>query len=219
MVICTLAVLSSILAYALRPNVYLADANPRKQLILELPSVLNGWQKISNDVAVVDPTQAQVLNNLYTETFAATYRDQSNRRVILSVAYGRDQSDGHAVHEPDLCYPAQGFSILESRSIKLKLGADYSIGAKYLKTEKDDRSEPLVYWTTVGDQIYQGKLEKKRIGFAYALKNFIPDGLVVRVSTIESDEAFAKQLISDFVSDWYAVSSKSSRQRFFGKGI
>ncbi len=214
-----LAVLASAVAYSLRPSLLMADAYPRMPLALEMPTVLQRWQKVSNDIAVVDPTQEAVLEYLYAETFAATYRDHNNHLVMLSVAYGRDQSDGHEVHKPDLCYPAQGFSILESTPVNLKIGADYSISAKYLKTVKGDRPEPLLYWTTVGNRTYQGKLEKKRIGFEYALKNLIPDGLVVRVSTIENDEEEAKRFMNDFVSDWYAGASEASRQRFFGKGI
>lgn len=215
----TLAVVASLTAYALRPNILMAEAYPRKPLAIEVPSVLQHWQKVSNDVAVVDPTQEAVLNYLYAETFAATYRDANNHLVMLSVAYGRDQGDGHDVHKPDLCYPAQGFSILEASSLNLAVGTEYSINAQYLKTRKGNRPEPLIYWTTAGDRIYQGKLGKKRVAFEYSLKNMIPDGLVIRVSTIEEDEELAKRLISDFVRDWYASSSEESLRRFFGKGI
>lgn len=219
LLISILAVLASVVAYALRPNILMADAYSRKPLAIEIPTALQRWQKVSDDVAVVDPTQEAVLNYLYAETFAATYRDARNHLVMLSVAYGRDQGDGHDVHKPDLCYPSQGFSILESNSINLAVGTEYSIIAQYLKTRKGNRPEPLIYWTTAGDRIYQGRLGKKRIAFEYSLKNLIPDGLVIRVSTIEEDEALAKRLISDFVSDWYAISSDEGRRRFFGKGI
>lgn len=219
LLICILVVLAAIVAYALRPSILLAEAYPRLPLAVEIPAVLQRWQKVSDDVAVVDPTQEAVLNYLYAETFAASYRDSNNHLVMLSVAYGRDQSDGHDVHKPDLCYPSQGFSILETSPINLTVGTGYSILAQYLKTRKGNRPEPLIYWTTVGDRIYQGKLGKKRIAFEYSLKNLIPDGLVIRVSAIEENDELAKQLISDFISDWYATSSEEGRRRFFGKGI
>lgn len=214
-----LALLASIVAYMLRPTILMADTFPRQPLASEIPTAMQRWNKVSDDVMVVDPTQEAVLNYLYAETFSATYRDANNHRVMLSIAYGRDQADGHDVHKPDLCYPAQGFTILESSVISLALGVEYSIPAQYLKTRRSTRAEPLIYWTTAGDRVYLGKFGKKRVAFEYSLKNLIPDGLVVRVSVIEEDEQLAKRLINNFVADWYASSSDQGLRRFFGKGV
>lgn len=216
-VILLLMLVTAAMAFSMRATVLMADAYPRRPISDDIP-VFQRWEKVSNDVAVVDPTQEAVLNYLYSETFAATYRNADDRRVMLSIAYGRDQSDGHDVHKPDLCYPAQGFSIIDSHITDLELSSDYSINVKYLNTRKANRLEPLFYWTTIGNRIYQGKVGKKRAAFEYSLQNLIPDGLIVRVSTIGEDEDSAKRLMRDFVSDWYSSSSNEGLLRFFGKG-
>jgi EpsI family protein len=136
---------------------------------------------------------------------------------MLSIAYGKDQSDGHDVHKPDLCYPAQGFTVIEQRELPIVLDAHRKIIVKYMKTQKGQRVEPLVYWTTAGNFVYRTKLQKKIIGFRYSRKNLIPDGMVIRISTLEDDSAVALELISNFIQDFYNSMPEEQRSRYFGE--
>ncbi len=212
-----LMVVASVCAYVAKPPTYMATVSPRASLTSELPAVIQNWKKLPMDIAtVVDPTRQAVLSYLYTETLAENFANDSNQRIMLSIAYGKDQSDGHDVHKPDLCYPAQGFTILEQRGMTLELDTNHRINVQYLKTQNGERIEPLIYWTTAGDFVYQSRWQKKLIAFDYAKYKLIPDGMIVRVSTIEADDAVAMKEISEFVRDWYAAMPAAQRKRYFG---
>jgi EpsI family protein len=205
------------IATALRPSALLADIQPRSTLTDEIPLIIQGWRANSNGAAmVIDPTQKSVLDYLYTETFSATYDNARNGTVMLSIAYGRDQRDGHNVHKPDICYPAQGFVVLDQRNLVLKLDERRSIDVRYMKMRNGPRTEPLIYWTTAGDVVYRGGLERKLVAFDYGLRNMIPDGLIVRASTIENDPDTAIATLTAFVHDLYAAMPENQRSRYFG---
>jgi EpsI family protein len=208
---------ASIFAHTAKPTRLLADVSPRTSLPEELPTKFKRWRKLEADGArVADPAQAAVLDYLYSETLSANYVDGANRLAMLSIAYGRDQSDGHDVHKPDLCYPAQGFRVIEQRDLSVALDERRSIVVRYMTTRHGERVEPLIYWTTVGDFLYQSRLEKKLIGIRYSAANLVPDGMVVRVSTLEKDPAIALNVLTDFVRDWYEAMPAQRRGRYFG---
>jgi EpsI family protein len=208
---------TSLFAYSARPTRLLADVSPRAALAEELPKEFKRWRKLPARVAVVsDPTRQAVLNYLYSETLAANYVDANDRLAMLSIAYGKDQSDGHDVHKPDLCYPAQGFRVIDERDLLLPLDERRGIVVRYMTTQNGERVEPLIFWTTVGDFQYRNKLEKKLIGIRYSAANLIPDGMVLRVSTLERDPEVALAVLTDFVQDWYEAMPEQRRSRYFG---
>lgn len=200
-----------------KPSRLMSEIDPRVSLLDELPQHFTRWTKLQNNVAeIVDPSRQAVLKYLYTETLSASYRNANDVLVMLSIAYGKDQSDGHDVHKPDLCYPAQGFAIIEQNDMVLALDTHRSITVKYMKTQNRSRIEPLIYWTTSGNYLYSNKLQKKLIDINYTKKRLIPDGMVLRVSTIEADSQLAIESITDFVKDWYAAMPEQQRDRYFG---
>ena len=40
---------------------------------------------------------------------------------MLSIAYGKNQSDALQLHKPEICYPAQGFTLLAKQNTPLDL--------------------------------------------------------------------------------------------------
>lgn len=212
-----LMVLAAVVAHVAKPTQLMAQVYPREPLVSEVPQTFRHWSlSPTNVAAVVDPTQQSVLEYLYAETLGANYVNAKHQVVMLSLAYGKVQSDGSDVHKPDLCYPAQGFRILEEKNFPLALDANRTISVRYLKTQNGSRVEPLLYWTTAGDYLYQSKIQKKLIGFKYSRDNLIPDGLVLRVSTIDTDSAAAIDLLSNFIKEWYTSMPETKRVRYFG---
>jgi len=208
---------AAILANQARPTKFLATIAQRQPLATEIPKVFKHWSKLPTDiVTVLDPTKQAVLDYLYSETLSANYVNANNQLLMLSVAYGKDQSEKHELHKPDLCYPAQGFTILEERDFPLKLDAHRSIFVRYLKAQKGQRIEPLIYWTTAGNYVYHNSLQQRIIKFKYGRDNIIPDGMIVRVSILTNDSAVALAAMTDFVEDWYATIPEIQRSRYFG---
>ncbi|CAM4851717.1 unnamed protein product, partial [Rotaria magnacalcarata] len=216
--IAMLMVGASVTAYIAKPKIFLTDIYVRKHLSKEIPEEFKNWNtQRTEDTAIVDPIQLTVLKELYAETYSKKYLNDQGEMIMLSIAYGRDQNDGHDVHKPDLCYPAQGFVVLEEKKINLKLDVNRNISVKYMKTQKGERIEPLVYWTTAGNFIYDTKLQKKLIELNYAKNNLIPDGMIIRISTINSDSEKSINTIKSFIRDFYTGILKIDQDRYFGE--
>ena len=57
------------------------------------------------------PVQAK-LDEIYNQLLSRTYINSKGRRVMLSIAYGGDQSgEKSQIHRPEYCYSAQGFRL------------------------------------------------------------------------------------------------------------
>ena len=182
-----------------------------------IPQQFGDWRLDRQAGALVaDPTVDQQLNKLYTALLTRTYINSQGQRVMLSIAYGEDQRDGMQVHRPEVCYPAQGFKVLSSERTQLDLGT-HTIPVRHVVTNfANELTEPVTYWTTIGNQVTDGGREKKLIELDYAMKRQIPDGLLFRMSTRgpDVDAGFAVQ--RSFAQDLLAAVAPGERVRLAG---
>src|SRR5690606_39144111 len=146
---------------------------------------------------IADPELQAKLDKIYNQTLTRTYVNSRNERIMLSIAYGGDQSDSMAVHKPEVCYPAQGFQILKNKSGIFSTG-EGDIPVKRLVATQGPRIEPITYWTTVGDTVAVSGIKWKLQQMKYGLTGSIPDGLLFRISSIQADESAAYRNQDDF---------------------
>ncbi len=216
-IVSALMLLTATLAVWATPSDYLVDVKPRKPLQNFVKPVIGNWQiDHSSRMLITNAVLDDKLERAYTDLISETYLNSDNKKVMLSVAYSDNQRDGLAVHLPEACYPAQGFEILEKKEIPLTLNDGRQLNIQYMKTQRGNRVEPLVYWTIAGDHQYRNNFQRKQVAIEYALNNIIPDGLIFRVSTIESDDEAALAVITDFVRDFSRSVASSDKTRFFG---
>ena len=186
-------------AAAWRPTVHLADQRPKVNLETLFPKVFADWQLDERvPIQLVSPDTLAVLNKIYNQTLSRTYVNRKGDRIMLSVAYGGDQSDGTRAHRPEVCYPAQGFQITARSQGEIDLG-DRKLRVQQLVSKLGARNEPISYWITVGDQITLTGTEQKLAQLSYSMRGVIPDGMLVRVSSISDDVKSAYRLHADFV--------------------
>lgn len=216
-IVSLLMLLTATLAVWATPSDFLVDIKPREPLQSFAKPVIGSWQKDnSSRVLITNAVLDDKLQQAYTDLISETYFNADNQKVMLSVAYSDNQRDGLAVHLPEACYPAQGFEILQKKQIPLTLDDGRQLNIQYMKTRRGNRVEPLVYWTIAGEHQYRNNFERKQVAIEYALNNIIPDGLIFRVSAIESDEEAALAIITDFVRDFESNVAASDKPRFFG---
>src|SRR5574340_242582 len=112
------------MALALKPTAKVADAGPKVDLEVLIPKTFGDW-KIDETITplLANPEQEAVINKIYNQTLSRTYVNSRNERIMLSIAYGGDQSDNMAVHRPEVCYPAKGFQILRNRNDVFSTGS------------------------------------------------------------------------------------------------
>lgn len=210
-----LMIVAAGLAYAMTPRIRLADESAPIHLESMVPAKFGDWTLLpSGSAIVVDPGRQQLIDRIYSESLSRVYVNSHNYAIMLSIAYGRDQRDEDELHQPEVCYPAQGFTVLDSAPTKLQM-AGQSVPAMRLNTQ-GPRPEPLTYWTVIGQRNYRGGTAKKFAEMSYGLRGTIPDGMLVRISSVDPkpDKAYAAQ--AQFAADFASALPDSVRARFLG---
>jgi EpsI family protein len=187
-------------AQAWRPTSRLADTRPAVELETLFPKAFGDWVTDERmPVQLVSPVTAELLNKIYNQTLSRTYVNPAGDRIMLSVAYGGDQSDGTRAHRPEVCYPAQGFQMLSSQTSRLALPTQ-TLRVRQLVATKGRRNEPITYWMTIGDTATTTGTETKLAQLAYSVRGLIPDGMLIRVSSIDDDNVNAFRMQAQFVA-------------------
>ena len=204
-------------AQAWRPHTRLADTRPKVDLETLFPKTFADWTVDDRMPGqLVSPDTLAMLNKIYNQTLSRTYLNSKGDRIMLSVAYGGDQSDASRAHRPEVCYPAQGFELLSSQNTQLNLGT-HPLPVRQLVAKLGNRSEPITYWITVGERITITGTEQKLAQLSYSIRGVIPDGMLVRVSSIDPDSAAAHHLQSGFVRAMANAIPAAVRPQVMGK--
>jgi EpsI family protein len=218
-ILMVLMLAASGMAVALKPTKKIADQGPKIELEALIPKSFGEWrQELANSVQVVDPQQQATINRIYNQTLSRTYVSTQGYRIMLSLAYGGDQSDAMQVHKPEVCYPAQGFTLHEKRADTLQIQGGGSLPINRVSTSLGNRNEPVTYWTTVGDKVIKGSgIQKKLVEMSYGLSGNIPDGMLIRVSSIDADNARAYEMHDRFSNQMLEALAPEARVRLAGK--
>ncbi|HEY1229503.1 MAG TPA: EpsI family protein [Ramlibacter sp.] len=209
--------LTSALTGALTPRTRVS-AGEHFSLEAMVPTRFDDWTVDDSVVPLKpNPEQQTVLEHIYDQTLARTYVDRAGNRVMLSIAYGGDQSKALQLHLPEVCYVAQGFQMLKSRpdTLPTRFG---NLPVKRLVARQERRNEPITYWITIGDKAVLSGIEQKLQRLAYGLSGKIPDGMLVRVSTIQANEDVAYRVQDRFVTEMLDVMAPRDRARLLGAG-
>lgn len=216
-VILALMLAASAAAFALRPTLRIADQVPSIDLNTMLPNAIGEWhEEAQSSAQIVDPQQKEIIDRIYTQTLSRSYVNPQGYRVMLSIAYGKDQRDAVQLHYPEVCYPAQGFQILSNSTSEIRLPSG-TIPVRRLETSfGQNRLEPVTYWTMVGQKAALGGVSKKIAEMGFGLRRQIPDGMLIRISSIDSNTARAFATQEEFVKDLLANVKSGVKQRLSG---
>ncbi|MDP1525809.1 MAG: EpsI family protein [Rhodocyclaceae bacterium] len=182
-----------------------------------VPERFSGWQLETG--TILSPIQAapDALTGTYALTLERVYRDADGARIMLSIAYGsRQRGDRLQAHRPEYCYRAQGFLIGAVQDGTLAL-AGAALPLRRLHAERPGRSEPVSYWLTVGDQAALPGVSRKLAQMRQLLSGQIPDGVLVRVSSIDSQPQSAWRQHDRFITDLLSSLPAAERERLAGR--
>jgi len=204
------------LSLALRPTHRIADDAAPINLEVMIPKTFGEWQdEPKTDIQIVNAQEKEVIERIYAQTLSRTYVNRDGYRMMLAIAYGKDQDDSHQVHKPEICYPAQGFMLKEKHYETLSIRGG-KIPVTRVETSFGERNEPITYWITVGDRVVGPRLDKKLVEMSYGLRGQIPDGLLFRVSSIDSKSAHAYQMQEQFITEMLGGIDPQSRKKLTG---
>ena len=221
LLVSTLMVTASIGGIVARPDTVSARPQPALSLEAMIPKHFGDWREMHFE-HVINPQARELLDKLYSGTLSRTYVNSSGYMIMLSLAHGRDQRGDLVAHMPEICYPANGFTLHRNElgQVPTPFG---EISVRRLFTSRGPREEPVTYWFTFGgesislDQARE-RLRRRLVELRYAFTGLIPDGVLFRVSSIDGDQARANQLQDQFVNDLLRALSPLERKRLSGLG-
>lgn len=183
------------------------------------PKQFGDWVEITESAGstIVDPEQQDAIKNLYTQTVSRIYQQKaSGRRVMLSLAYGDNQTFSKQLHRPESCYSSQGFSIENLHEDKIQTNGKL-IHVNRMIATIGSRLEHVTYWIRIGDGIISGPPSELNIArLQMSLKGYITDGLLFRVSEVGDDEALSNALQDEFIRDFLQALSPSQLAMIVG---
>jgi EpsI family protein len=175
-----------------------ADSAPRLVLDRVFPAQAGDWTLDSHADVFIRPADRQAkVYGIYDQVLERIYLGPNGAQVMLCVAYGGRQSDGLHVHRPENCYRGAGFEISGLKRLGVQL-ADRTLLASHLQAQRPGRSEPITYWTVIGDRVENDPREVNWIKLRAGLRGEVLDGMLVRVSTIDRNAERAYALHARF---------------------
>jgi EpsI family protein len=188
--------LASIISVCLIPTKKVADLQAKVDLSIGIPLAFGDW-RIDESTVPIDPSpvQQEKLNQIYEQTVSRSYINSDGQRIMLAIAYGSSQTQQLRAHRQEVCYSAQGFTIKSLHNDQAVI-AGVSIPVTRMLAVQGTRIEPVTYWFTMGTFVVRSHLDRQLAQFRYALSGMIPDGFLVRVSSItpDADTAYATQI-------------------------
>ena len=181
-----------------------------------VPATFGDWSIDPAVVPVAPSADVQAkLDRIYGATLSRTYVNPRGERMMLVVAYGGDQSDALKAHRQEVCYAAQGFQVSGLDEARIEAGGR-AIPATRMLAVLGDRSEPVTYWFTMGDRVVRGRLERLGVQLAAGLRGGVPDGLLVRVSSLSTDVPAAYSAQQRFIDALLAAVPAGTATRLAG---
>ena len=204
-------------AVFLKPTQHLANQGSKIDLETMIPKQFSGWQMDQAATeSIINPQVDAQLSKIYSQTLSRTYHNSQGDRIMLSIAYGDNQSTELQVHRPEVCYTAQGFQIINMAKNLLKTSSG-SIPVMQIVTQLGLRNEPITYWVRIGDDVVRGNIEQGLARLRNGLTGKVPDGLLFRVSSISSTSSTAFVLQQSFVDAMLNSMSPDNKAHLVGR--
>jgi EpsI family protein len=180
-----------------------------------IPRQFDGW-KVDPKVIPIKPTpDAQAkLDQIYDQLVNRTYM-RADKQIMLSIAYGSQQTDKLKAHRQEVCYAAQGFRISHLSKDNI-LVRERSVPVTRFLAVLGQRKEPVSYWFTMGNRVVDSRIERLITQVRHGFLGEIPDGLLVRISSIGSNLTDAYEAHSEFANALLTAIEPVNQSRFIG---
>lgn len=205
------------LAVAVKPSEHIADQVPQFELESLIPKQFADWRIDENVVQLpVNPQVQAQLDQIYSQILSRSYVNAKGEKIMLSISYGANQgSDDFQVHRPEYCYRAQGFELKSTQDDQLAYGAS-ELPIRRVEAFQARRNEPITYWITIGDKATLPGWQRKLTQLTYGLTGKIPDGMLIRVSSITQDAQAGYHAQDEFIKALLDAMAPADRIRLTG---
>ncbi|MFT4027239.1 MAG: EpsI family protein [Novosphingobium sp.] len=161
-----------------------------------IPDTVGPWRFENSNGIVVAREDGPV--DGYDQLVSRKYRAAGLPEVMLLAAYGSTQGGMLQLHRPETCYPAQGFALSDFSEVALHPVPGLAIAARRFTAVRDDRIERLIYWTRIADAFPRNTAQEYRAILRSLFAGEVPDGILVRFSTLGGDIAESDRALERF---------------------
>jgi EpsI family protein len=176
-----------------------------------VPKAFGPWRERQAQGLVTPQTENSLAAKLYTQSLGRFYERADGALVMMLIAYGDTQSDSLQLHRPEVCYPAFGFTITENDDARYPIGNGVAIPGRNLTATSPDRDEHISYWTRIGEYLPTTNNEQRTAKLRQAIAGIVPDGVLVRFSSVALDPAAAFALNAQFAADLIQAVAPAAR--------
>lgn len=208
---------ASVGAAALRPTRTAPRIAPG-DLDRAVPKRIGSFRYVTAAGLVLPPSD-ELSERIYDQVLTRVYVNDRSEQVMLLIAYGSAQDSGLQLHRPESCYPAAGYSLGPPQIVPFQAGRDTSANAIYLTAERNKRTEQVFYWTRIGDAFPTSLWSGRRAILSANASGLLPDGVLVRMSTISPDRQASLRLIEAFNEALISALPAEGRRLLVGKAL
>lgn len=187
----------------------------KDQLDKIVPLRVGPWSYETASGLVLPPPD-QLARLLYDQQVTRTYSAPEDLPVMLLMAYGSSQGGMLQIHRPEICYPASGFRLTETRVTEISLGGGHAVASRSFTGSSDTRTEQVLYWTRIGDMLATSWRGQRVAVIRNNLAGRIPDGLLVRLSTVADDAAQGQETLKRFARLMLTAMPLNTRRMLIG---
>lgn len=191
---------------ALQVEIDEMSSPPGRQAFAIFPSAFDDWH---GRQTALDP---EILDVLAADDYirSSYARAEDPAPINLFIAYYENQTDGRAVHSPEVCIPGGGWEIGEFRSVELDLDGDAAPGFRVNRAivQKGTNRQLVYYWFEQRGRQLTNEYVVKWYILWDALTRNRTDGSLVRLITPISNkdgEAAADKRLTDYLGRIYPV--------------
>ena len=181
-----------------------------------IPSAFGHWRALPASALVVPEEEDSLANRLYSQRVGRFYANADNEAAMLLIAYGDTQSDSLQLHRPEVCYPAFGFDVKNMTDVPIALSRELSVPGRRMVATSNQRTEQILYWTRIGEYLPASGAEQRWSRLRSEMGGTIPDGVLVRVSSLGSDPARGFELNRRLAADLMAALAPPARRVLVG---
>lgn len=202
------------IAFARQPKV-VRPRLPSDAVDKMIPKQIGNWAFETSSGLVLPPSDA-MSDRLYDEIVTRVYVQENREPIMLLVAYSNLQDGMLQVHRPETCYPVGGFKLSDSQIVNVPVLPSVDIPSRYFSAENVARTEQVLYWTRIGGLFPERWFSQRWAVVDANLRGEIPDGILVRFSTVEPDATVALAHLKEFAAEVVKSLTPKGRQLFVG---
>ena len=183
-----------------------------------IPDAIGPWRFATESGVVLPPPDA-LSDRLYDNLVTRVYTDGSGRAVMFLIAYNNRQDGVLQIHRPEICYPAGGYTLTPTRDTDVRLGGGNILPAKSFVASGRDRDETVLYWTRLGSEFPRRWSDQRLAVIRANLAGIIPDGLLVRVSSLGSEMTTELAMLKGFIAQFVEAAPAGLRPILLGSTL